>query len=111
MYDTRNNDDKQNAKILIRLCQVTFPCVIKYNDITSNILQVPFSMALSKGNKCVNDGVTSGVGNILRLSITTTANTNTDMAATKRNINLSVIFLRDHDPRVKNQDYFLSVYN
>ncbi len=91
MYDTRNNDDKQNASILIRLCQTTLPCVIKYNDIRSNTLHVPFNIALSKGSKCVKDGVTSGVGNILLLRITTTANTNTDIKATKRNINLSVI--------------------
>jgi hypothetical protein len=60
---------------------------------------VPFRIALSFGKNIENDGITAGLGRILRLSINTTRNTNKDTAATKRNINLSVIFIRI---RIKN---------
>jgi hypothetical protein len=94
MYDTRKRDDRQKANILIRLCMIMLRCLIKYNESNNSTLQVPFSMALSFGRYNVNEGVTSGTGKIFLLRITTTANTNMDTAATKRNINLSVIFIR-----------------
>jgi len=50
-------------------------------------------MALSFGKKGVNEGSVAGPGNTLRFNNTTTANTNTDTAATNRNINLSVMLL------------------
>ena len=74
---------------------------MKYNDINSNTEQVPFMMALSLGKKDTNSGITAGFGITLRLKIKTTTNTKMDTAATKRNINLSVILLESRD---KNQD-------
>ena len=50
-------------------------------------------IALSLGKKDTNSGITAGFGITLRLKIKTTTNTKMDTAATKRNINLSVIFL------------------
>jgi hypothetical protein len=55
------------------------------------MLHVPFNIALSFGKKIVNDGTTAGLGSILRLKTNTSKHTNMDTAATKRNINLSVI--------------------
>lgn len=70
---------------------------------SNSTLQVPFIIALNKGNKWVNDGMVSGPGIILRLSITTTANTKTETAAMKRNINLSLIFIgfKNQDARIE----------
>ena len=48
-------------------------------------------MAFSFGKKGVNDGVTVGTGKIFLLRIRTIKKTPTETAATKRNINLSVI--------------------
>jgi hypothetical protein len=79
--------------------------VIKYKDISNSTLQVPFIMALKKGSKWVNGGMVAGPGIILRLRITTTANTKTETAAIKRNINLSVICDEKHESRAKNQDF------
>ena len=62
-----------------------------YNDTNNNTLQVPFNIAFSLGKKCANDGTTVGAGIRCLFKITTTANTNTDIAATNRNINLSVM--------------------
>jgi len=75
----------------MRLCIGILPCLIKYKEVSSSTLQVPFSMAFSLGKKNVNDGNTAGTGSIFILNITTTTKTNTDTAATKRKINLSVI--------------------
>jgi len=83
-----------NAVILMRLCMLILFCLIKYSESNSNTVQVPFNMALSFGKKMAKDGTTAGLGNILRLSTNTTTKTNTDTAATKRNINLSVMVNR-----------------
>jgi len=77
--------------MLMRLWTVIFFCLIKYNEVSSRIVHVPFNIALSLGKKIANDGTTAGLGSILRLKINTTRNTNTDTDATNRNINLSVI--------------------
>jgi len=77
---------------------------MKYKDISKSTLQVPFIIALKKGNKWVNDGIVAGPGIIFLLRITTTANTKTETAATKRNINLSVICDEKQVSRAKNQD-------
>jgi hypothetical protein len=82
-----------NAVMLMRLCIAIFFRLIKYNENSSSTVQVPFSMALSLGKKIAKDGTTAGLGSTLRLNTNTTKNTNIDTAATKRNMNLSVILI------------------
>src|SRR3569833_1224811 len=93
IYDTRKSDESIKANMLMRLCTAILPCLIKYNDVNSNTLHVPFKMALSFGKNGVKAGITAGPGISFRFKISTTTNTNMDMAATKRNMNLSVMFL------------------
>lgn len=71
-----------------------FPCLIKYNETNSRMVHVPFNMALSIGKYSVKEGATAGPGIKCLFKIKTTIITNMVMAATKRNINLSVIFER-----------------
>jgi len=74
---------------------VMLRCFIKYSDISSKTLQVPFKMALSFGRYGVKAGITTGAGMILRFKMITTTNTKIEIAATKRNINLSVMFFEE----------------
>ena len=96
MYDTKKMEDRQKVNMLSLLCTVIFPCLIKYRDTNSNTLQVPFKNALSKGKYGVNAGATAGPGIKWRFNIITTAITKTVTPATKRNMNLSVIFFFKH---------------
>ena len=93
IYDTRKSDESINASILMRLCMVMLRCLMNHNEINSSTLQVPFKIALSFGRYGVKAGITAGAGIILRFKMITTTNTNMDMAATNRNINLSVMML------------------
>ena len=68
-----------------------FPFFIKYKDKRSRTLQAPFNIAFSLGKNGVNDGIKSSPGITFRLRSNTTTNTKIDTAATKRNINLSVM--------------------
>jgi len=79
--------------MLSRLCTATFFCIMKYNDVSNKILQLPFSIAFSFGKKYNSSGGAAGAGITLRFKITTTINTKTDMPVTKRNINLSEKFI------------------
>jgi len=63
-------------------------------------------MALSLGKKDTNDGVTAGLGITFKLKTKTTTNTKMDTAATNRNINLSVIFLKIQEARIKSQEAY-----
>ena len=68
-----------------------FALFIKYKEAINKILKVPFNTAFINGRKCVKVGTTAGAGMICLFKIKTTAKTKIDMAATNRNINLSVI--------------------
>ena len=68
-----------------------FPFLMKYNDVNSNTLQVPFKNAFSKGRYGVKAGGVAGPGIRWRLSKITTVITNMVTPATNRNINLSVM--------------------
>jgi hypothetical protein len=80
-----------------RLCVATFPCLILYNEIRSNILQVPFKIALSSGRYGVNAGGVAGPGIRCRLSTITTAITNIVTPVTNLKINLSVMLIEFGD--------------
>jgi hypothetical protein len=49
---------------------VIFPCLIKYKDTNSKMLQVPLSTAFNKGKYGVNDGATAGPGIKWRFKMT-----------------------------------------
>jgi len=51
-------------------------------------------MAFNLGRNGINDGIWAGLGMIFRLKIKTTTTTKMDNAATKRNINLSVMLFK-----------------
>jgi hypothetical protein len=69
----------------------TLPFFIKYKETSNRTLHVPLRIAFSLGRYITNEGTIAGAGIRCLFKMITTKNTNTDIAATKRNINLSVI--------------------
>ena len=93
MYETKNTDEKIKAVMFIFLWSCMFLFLMAHKENNSKTVQEPLIMAFNMGKKETKPGITSGAGKILRLSITTTPNTKTLIAATNLNTALSLIFL------------------